>query len=103
MSTVYSLPKSYARKEAGVEDAALASLKLIGYLAAFTALAPGLIGVPTGVIYSNMTTPSDSDIKNIETEALTNEVSNLTERLKSLPARKARNTGSDVAWRGGIR
>lgn len=103
MSTVYSLPKSYARKEAGVEDIPLASLKLIGYLAAFTALAPGLIGVPTGVLYSNMTTPSDSDIKNIETEALTNEVSNLTERLKSLPARKVRNTGSDVAWRGGIR
>lgn len=97
---VYRLPAAYAVKEASVPWEVV---KLVAAMMTLTAVAPTLVGFPTGALYSNMTNPSSSDLKDIETEALADEITNLNQRLKTLPSRESKRSGSDVAWRGGLR
>lgn len=97
---VYRLPEAYAVKEASIP---WELAKMVGIMMALTSVAPTLVGFPTGALYSNMTNPSGSDLKDIETEALAGEIKNLKQRLQTLPGREAKRKGSDVAWRGGLR
>lgn len=80
---------------------ALLGMKTIGGIILLSAVASAAAGAPAGVLYSNLTTPSDDDLEDVQTRALTRETRALTKRLRELPPRPAPSRGSDIAWRRG--
>lgn len=108
-SKLYTLEKRVAmsKKEAGIVKSTLGlgavGASGISKALLFAATAPIFVGGPVGMMYSSITAPSEDDLEDAQTEALTQETDLLTERLKEVKARAVKKSHSDVSWRGGFR
>lgn len=62
--------------------------------------APALFGFTGGVIGSKITSPDTDDLERMQDDAIAADLRDRTERLKTLPARKApKNLGREGIWR----
>lgn len=70
-----------------------------GALLAF-GLVPASLGLLGGIAHSKLTDPDDADFEAAQRLAVTEDLRSMTERLKTLPARKAeRSFGREGIWR----
>lgn len=62
--------------------------------------APALFGFTGGIIGSKITSPDTDDLERMQDDAIAADLRDRTERLKTLPARKApKNLGREGIWR----
>lgn len=62
--------------------------------------APALFGFTGGIIGSKITSPDTDDLDRMQDDAIAADLRDRTERLKTLPARKApKNLGREGIWR----